>query len=187
MIPPRRCASPHISGIRTALIVLAALAGVGACQPAHSGASTKEIDADSIVLERSACFGFCPVYRLTLRPNGAVHFVTTARGDTVQRADTVAPRSVAWLASEAHRAGFYTLPRDITRDTALCAMAATDQSTATVTVFRGDSTHSVVDYHGCYMGHNLSVASPLAPLRRFESAIDSVANSRRWLDLARPQ
>lgn len=164
-----------------------AVAAIAACHPVHSTVDTRSIDADSIVLERSVCYGFCPAYRLTVTRDGAVRFVTTARSDTVQRADTIAPRSVAWLASEAHRAGFYALPRDIARDKELCPMAATDQSTATVTIFHAESAHSVVDYHGCYMGHDLSVASPLPRLRRFENAIDSVAGSKRWLDLARPK
>ena len=163
------------------------IAVFAACHPAPSTSDAPRIDADSIVLERSVCFGFCPAYRLTLQPNGAVHFVTAPRGDSAQRADTVSPRSVAWLASEAHRTGFYSLPREIVRDSALCRMRATDQPTATVTIFRGDSTHSVIDYHGCFIGHDLSVSSPLAPLRRFESAIDSVAGTKRWLDLARPK
>lgn len=166
---------------------LVALAATAACHPAPSTDDARRIDADSIVLERSVCFGFCPAYRLTLQPNGAVHFVTTARGDSVQRADTIAPRGVAWLAAEAHRAGFYSLPREIVRDKVLCPMPATDHPTATVTIFRGDSTHSVIDYSGCFTGHDLTVAAPLGPMRRYENAIDSVAGSRRWVDLARPK
>ena len=173
----------HVAPLLAALAALT----VAACQPAHSALDAQHIDADSIVLERSVCFGFCPAYRLTLTPNGAVHFITAARGDTVQRADTIAPRSVAWLAGEAHRAGFYSLPREIVRDKSLCPMPATDHPTATVTIFRGDSTHSVVDYSGCYTGHDLTVAAPLIAMRRFENAIDSVAGSKRWLDLARPR
>ena len=167
--------------------IVAALSLVVACQPAHSAIDAQHVGADSIVLERSVCFGFCPAYRLTIHPNGAVHFVATPRGDTVQRADTITPRSFAWLASEAHRSGFFNLPKDVVRDTSLCAARATDHPTATVTIFRGDSTHTVVDYQGCYMDHSLGVAAPLRPLRRFERAIDSVAGSKRWLDLARPR
>jgi len=167
--------------------MVVALSLTAACQPAHSTADVQGIAADSIVLERSVCFGFCPAYRLTIHPNGAVHFVATPRGDSVQRADTIAPRNFARLVSEARQGGFFNLPRDIVRDTTLCAARATDHPTATVTIFRGDSTHTVVDYQGCYMDHSLGVAAPLRPLRRLESAIDSAAGSKRWLDLARPR
>lgn len=173
-------------GARRAGLLLAALA-VAACQPAHSGIDATRSDADSIAIERSVCFGLCPAYRLTLQRNGAVHFVTTARRDTMQRVDTIAPRSVAWLASEAHRAGFYSLPRDVVSDRSLCPMPATDHPTVTVTIFRGDSTQSVIDYTGCYTGHDLTVAAPLVAMRRFENAIDSVTGSKRWFDLARPK
>lgn len=171
--------------VRCGIVVALSLAA--ACQPAHSAVDAQHVDADSIVLERSVCFGFCPAYRLTIHPNGAVHFVATPRGDTVQRADTVAPRAFVWLANEAHRSGFFNLPKDVVRDTSLCAARATDHPTATVTIFHGDSTHTVVDYQGCYLDHSLGVAPRLRPLRRFESAIDSVAGSKRWLDLARPR
>ena len=163
------------------------LVAASACQPTHSAADVQRIDADSVVLERSVCFGFCPAYRLTIHPNGAVHFVTTQRADTVQRADTIAPRSFRSLVGEAQRIGFFTLPTDVVRDATLCAARATDHPTATVTIFRGDSTHTVVDYQGCYMDHALGVAPALRPLRRLESAIDSVAGTKRWLDLARPR
>ena len=171
---------------RCGMVVTLALV-LGACQPAHSAADVQDVAADSLVLERSVCFGFCPAYRLTIHPNGAVHFVATPRGDTVERVDTIAPRNFARLVSEAQQSGFFNLPRDIVRDTTLCAARATDHPTATVTIFRGDSTHTVVDYQGCYMDHSLGVAAPLRPLRRLESAIDSAAGSKRWLDLARPR
>lgn len=184
--PPAHRSIPRVSVPRAALTALAALAGI-ACRPAHPALDTQRVDADSIVLERSVCYGFCPAYRLTLHPDGAVHFVTTARRDTVQRADTVAPRSVRWLLGEAHRSGFFALPRDVVEDTTLCPARATDNPTAAVTIFRGDSTHTVIDYHGCYMNHALAIAPALRPLRRFEAAIDSIAGSKRWLDLARPR
>lgn len=173
--------------MKSAMLALALVATTMACHLAGSAATPDRVAADSIVLERSVCFGLCPAYRLTLRPDGAVHFVATPRGDTLQRADTVAPRGFAWLVSEAQRINFFAFPKDIVADTALCSARATDHPTATVTIFRGDSTHTVVDYQGCYMDHALTVAPALRPLRRFESAIDSVAGSKRWLDLARPQ
>lgn len=186
---PDACA--HARGcVRAAIRSVAGLVLIGtagACRQAPTMESAQSFAADSIAIERSVCYGFCPAYRLTIHPSGAVHFVTTARGDTVQRADTIAPREFRWLVSEAHRVGFFTVPTEIVNDTTLCAARATDHPTVTVTIFRGDSTHSVVDYRGCYMNTALRVAPALGPLRGLESAIDSVAGSRRWLDLARPR
>lgn len=178
----------HLRAAVSVLVALLLAGAAGACHPVPAtDAAARVVAADSLVLERSVCFGFCPAYRLTIHPNGAVHFVATPRGDTVQRVDTVAPRSFAYLVSEARRSGFFNLPTDIVADTTLCAARATDHPTATVTVFRGDSTHTVVDYQGCYMSPALGTAPALRPLRLLESAIDSVAGSKRWLDLARPR
>lgn len=179
---PARCA-------HTKAVWCGMLAGVlvgAACHAASSAPAAQAVDADSLVLERTVCFGFCPAYRLTLVGDGTVRFITTARSDTLRRRDTIAPRAFQSLVRDAHRIGFFTLPRDIAADRTLCPMKATDNPTVTVTIFRADSTHQVVDYRGCYAGTDLTVTSRLSALHRFENAADSVAGSKRWLDLARP-
>ena len=85
------------------------------------------------------------------------------------------------MLEEAERLGFYALPRMIAEDSTLCPLRATDHPTATVTISRGDSARTVVDYHGCYASHDLDVAPKVEQLRRFEVEIDSVARSSRWV------
>jgi hypothetical protein len=69
----------------------------------------------------------------------------------------------------------------IADDSTLCPLRATDHPTATVTIFRQDSAHTVVDYHGCYASHDLDVVPQVKQLRRLEAEIDSVARSSRWM------
>jgi uncharacterized protein DUF6438 len=175
----------HARDITRHIAITGVVVAATACNPARSAPTAQAVDADSLVLDRTVCFGFCPAYRLTIAGNGAVRFVTTARSDTVQRGDTISPRDFQSLIREAHRIGFFSLPQDIAADRTLCPMKATDHPTVTVTIFRADSAHQVVDYRGCYAGTDLSVTSALGALHRFESAVDSVAGSKRWLDLAR--
>ena len=155
-----------------------------ACHNRQEPATAQAQAADSLVLERSLCFGTCPAYRLRIRGDGAVTFVSRNPGDTVgMKTDSIAPSDVAWLLGEAERLGFYALPATIAKDSTLCPLRATDHPTATVTISLGDSAHSVVDYHGCYASHDLDVVPRVKQLRRFEIEIDSVARSGRW---ARP-
>ena len=132
--------------------------------------------ADSIVLERSRCFGNCPAYRLSLTAHGIVTRTPLGPRDTTPvRQTAIPPDMIDVLVQQAQRIGFFSLPPVIAQDKALCPMAATDHATATVTIFRGDSTTKVVDYLGCYAGTDLSVTPALQRLRMLEAHIDSVA------------
>ncbi len=168
----------------TAVIVVGL---VTACQP-RPGAEARgnEVRADSIVLERTGCFGYCPAYHLSLRADGNVAFASRAPRDSgrVMR-DSIAPGEFAWLVQEANRSGFFALPPVIGEDKSLCRVMATDHPTVSVAIFHGDSTSRVVDYRGCYAGTDLSLDPRLAKLRHFEAQVDSVARSERWTSAMR--
>lgn len=158
----------------TRLVVLAVLAA--GCRPAPSAgppAPSAQPAPDSIVLERGPCFGSCPTYRLALARSGAVHFVSSSRGDVGrEERGSITPAQFQALASEAERIGFDQLPGNI-RESRFCERMATDHPTADVSIFRGGAVKTVRDYLGCFDGP--------PELRRFESAIDSVAGSSRWV------
>lgn len=135
------------------------------------------VHVDSIVLNRSACFGLCPVYRLSIRADGRI---TLIQGDSVAT-DSIPRRDVEWLIRAANSIGFSKFPPDISRDHSLCREKATDMPGVVVTIFRPDSTFRVKDYLGCFAGDDLSVPAPLGALRHFEDQIDSVAHSKRWV------
>jgi len=169
------------------VFLVAGVCGVVACRPrpaADSGAGAMR--ADSIVLERSRCFGSCPAYRLSLTAHGTVTRTPLWPRDTTPvRQTAIPPDMVDVLAQEAQRIGFFGFPSEISQDKALCPMAATDHATATVTIFRGDSATKVVDYLGCYAGTDLSITPALARLRAFESRIDRVGNPENTRSMER--
>lgn len=65
---------------------------------------------DGLVLQRTACSGSCPVYTLTLQPQGQVHFEgvdhVAQRGGRDWR---IEPLFAKHLFGELERAGFFTL------------------------------------------------------------------------------
>jgi hypothetical protein len=143
---------------------------------------------DSIVLERTACFGRCPAYRLRLAADGRVSFASRNPDDSSRVASgRIAPAGIRWLAAEAARIGFYSLPPVIARDRTLCRDWATDNPTVTLTLFRSRSASRargparVEDYHGCFGANDHSLVAPVAALRKLEEQVDSVAGSRRWV------
>ena len=138
--------------------------------------------ADSIVLERTPCFGTCPAYRLRLAGTGRVTFVSRTRGDAGRTAgDSVTPASVADLLHDAEAMGFFELPNVIAADPRLCPARATDHPTVSVTIYRSVGAKRVEDYHGCYAATDHSTVPIVGRLRAFEAAIDSAAGSARWI------
>jgi len=154
-----------------------------ACHQAtqRSDAPVVATRADSLVLERTRCFGACPAYRLRLRADGHVAFTSLVPRDSgLTFVDSMAPEKFTWLVQRADRIGIAKLPPVVAQDTLLCAVRGTDHPTVTVSLFRPGAVTRVEDYRGCYAGSNLAVVGALARLRTFTGQIDSVARTSRW-------
>ena len=153
---------------------------VGSC---HSAPLTRPGSAvpESILLERTVCFGMCPAYRLTVDRTGAVSFESRNPRDSARTATgRVAPSTVDSLYAQAVRVGFFALPDTLMGNPTYCARRATDLPGATVTITTGAGTKSVNDYHGC-AADTPAASATLSKLRIFEAAIDTLTGSSRWI------
>lgn len=132
---------------------------------------------DSIVLERSSCYGSCPSYRLMIDSIDVVHFTSLSTADSgKQYSAPSTPSTNARLYLIAKRIHFGELPDSIVAS-ALCGPRVTDEQSVEVGIYGSALRKRVVHYRGC-------IWSPKV-LFDFEDAIDSLANSRRWT-LSRP-
>lgn len=178
-----------MAGTLRCLRSLALLLPLTACSveraPEQVGAGPAPVTSpavDSIVLERTRCFGTCPAYRLRLDGSGRVAFESRNPDDAGRTAtDSVPPAAIAELLREAEALGFFELPDEIAADGRLCPARATDHPGATVTIHRPAGVKRVEDYHGCYAATDHSVVPVVGRLRAFEAAIDSAAGSARWV------
>src|SRR5882762_5300879 len=157
-----------------------------ACSPTAEKAATRRgpvpAAADSLVLERSMCYGTCPAYRLSLSSGGVIRFESRNPGEeTRSAADTTSAAVLASLVSRAKGAGFFQLPGEIAKDSVLCRNRATDHPTVIVTVYTKSGSKRVEDYHGCFETVQSEVVSLIARLRTFENEIDSTLGSSRWV------
>ena len=147
-----------------------------AADPAHT----------AITLERGACFGDCPDYRVTVHGDGLVefdtgddHFKGTAAQvhleynghnvllpgrHTVQRD----PAAVARLIDKFRAAHFFGLRKEY-------FYGATDNSTQVLAVRVGETSKKVTDYIGTLAGMPQEV-------RDLEEAVDEVAGTARWVN-----
>jgi hypothetical protein len=157
-----------------------------ACTPSDGTSSARQgavpSKPDSIVLERSTCFGTCPAYRLRLSDSGEVRFESRNPGDEGRRVtDTVPASTFPALISRAKSIDFFDLPSEIAADSVLCHNRATDHPTVVVTVFARNQTKRVEDYHGCFETVEHETLPAITRLRAFESEIDSAVRSSRWV------
>lgn len=165
------------------VILLAVAAPLSCSEP---GIRSTPVDArgpqgtDSVVLERSLCFGTCPAYRLRVSRTGEVLFSSRNPGEEHLAAiDTVEAWVTDSLASEAGRSGFFSLP-----DRIPCQTMASDHPTITIGVF-GARTKRVVYYTGCHLGSDPSLASALRGLPQLAARVDTLTRASRWIRPAR--
>lgn len=159
---------------------------LASCQ--YFGASFPEVDRNKleISLQRTACFGSCPDYKVTIAGNGRVVFETTPflnRDDVanVHRAfstesgvrvpgthhTTIEPQAIDQLLAQFEQARFFSL-RDEYR------AEVTDNPTYVVTIDTGNGQKTVVDYVGKEAGMPESVTA-------IQDAIDAAAGTDRWI------
>jgi hypothetical protein len=126
-----------------------------------------------IKLERTACFGECPVYEVTIDARGSVtydgrKFVRVEGRQTAR----IPVARVAAILETADKIGFFEL-RDryrTVRNPDGSETFVTDLPTTVVTITRAGKIKRVEDYYGAPEG-----------LHELERQIDEAAGTRRWI------
>ncbi|MFC4763520.1 DUF6438 domain-containing protein [Dyella koreensis] len=169
----------RVSGMVKAGCLLAVAVAV------FEAAATSGPDEVAITLERSACFGSCPVYKVTIHGDGHVQFTTNTSPvdevDGVHRQfspsggvllpgaheDRVRPEAVKALVAQFEAADFWHLKDEYRAQ-------VTDVPTQVITLVVGGRKKAVVDYMGTKAGMPQEV-------KDLEVAIDRAAGTDRWV------
>lgn len=130
-------------------------------------AAAQTSDQPVITLERTACFGTCPVYRVEIYADGRVvyngeRFVTT----TGEQTYSIDPETVQQLVDGFQAAGYFGWNDEYTD------MHVTDMPTITTSVTRDGETKQITRYAG-------DSSAPQA-LSFLENWIDLAANTPQW-------
>jgi hypothetical protein len=155
--------------------IAAALLPIGAAAQAPGiGDQTSPIPDDVVItLERTACYGECPVYTVSIDARGNVNYNGSRFVRVVGRqTDRIPVSRVAALLQTAARIGFFDL-RDQYRQVQNpdgSTTVVSDLPTAFVTMTREGRTKRVEDYYG----------APEA-LKQLEGQIDEAARTKRWI------
>ena len=138
---------------RAAAVLL--LIHVSACAHRETAATSQQSSPaqyqnSAITLERTACFGRCPVYRLAVSSTGAVTYEGIANVRRIGAATGQVPADrVAALVSEIDRAGYFVFADRYTSTELTCGRYATDLPSAITSVTLEGRTKRIVHDHGC--------------------------------------
>src|SRR2546421_3635764 len=131
---------------------------------------------DLITLARTACFGTCPIYTVTISTDGTVSFegrrFTKVQGSTTGHISSAAFRD---LVREFEKLDYFTLPDEFAPGTKVCPNMVTDMPSADISIRLNGKTKRVAHYHGC------GNSGALAKLTALENKIDEVAGMQKWI------
>lgn len=142
-------------------------AGDGEATPAHEPHPKTDIEID---LERTACFGSCPIYTLELYGDGTVVFKGKSFVERGLHVVHVPPSRVRDLARGLERAGFFTLSWN-----RHCGKGRATDLPSAISTLRIDGHKRTIDH---YRGDQ---CAPVV-LDRWEQRIDKVGGTSRWLE-----
>lgn len=153
--------------------------GLAACmpRPGNTGGDNPNAAASAtgpaITLERTACFGSCPVYRIAVSPGGMVTFEGRANVRHPGTASAqIPPDTVEALLRELEQAGYFTFAHRYALSEPTCRRHSTDSPTAiSSATYKGRSQRIEHDY-GC--------GGVPGALTVMEKRIDEVLGSGRW-------
>ena len=141
-----------------------------------------EIPKDMIVtLERTACFGACPVYKLTITADGTVTFEgyeNVAMKGIVK--DRISEETLRQLLSEFEKVAYFSLRDTYDGSEDGCARHATDMPSAKTSIQINGRNKAVSHYLGCLMQGDEFRIYP-QELVRLENKIDEIVESKRWI------
>lgn len=171
--PPRITRILIISSL--ALAFVASLPGQSLLQTAKP--VEQIVPQDTIItLERTACYGTCPIYKLTISGNGAVIFEGKRFVKKVGTSRFVIPEAqVRELVDAFEKINYFDLKDQYVKPEDGCRQRETDNPSAVTSLMLRGKSKSVTHYHGC-IGPEV-----LRQLEKLEQAIDNAANSAQWI------
>jgi hypothetical protein len=158
----------YISAVLAALLILAYGGLVCSCSNESGFASSDKLDDAVITLERTLCYGTCPVYKLTVYGTGAVTWEGKKFVKTVGKAEgAISQEQFKQLVSEFDKANYFSLKDNYTQ------ISFTDMPNVFTSITVDGKTKSIKHY----LGDN----SAPGQLTTLENKIDEIVNSDQWI------
>jgi hypothetical protein len=161
------------------LFTVSALLCLTSCARNGSGSATVDQPSESstsvpaITLERTACFGSCAVYSISVSPLGEIRYQGKANVRKVGPASAKIPvERVNALLYELDNGGYFSFADRYTSPEPSCGRYATDSPTTITSVTLRGHTKRIIHDYGCGGAPGALVV--------LERRIDEALNSGQW-------
>jgi PKD repeat protein len=139
--------------------------------PDTQGTSSPPVTHEELIitLERTACFGTCPVYSLRIKGDGTVIYsgVDYVRIQGIQET-TIGADAINQLVAEFEKANYFSLNDSYT------SFGVSDMPSANTSITIGDKTKAI--------NHYLGDRTAPQQLTALEDKIDEIVNSAQWIE-----
>ncbi len=145
-------------------------------------------------MERSACYGRCPIYDLTVQPDGKVIFEGKFWTKTTGKAeDKLTEEQLKRLINEIEKANFFSFDNAYNYDSKNCPNLATDMPGVTLKINLNGKEKTINHYQGCFendkpkdnssSGKAEDLSEIVFPQQLFnlENKIDEIVETKRWI------
>lgn len=141
-------------------------------------------------MERTPCFGNCPVYTLTIQPDGKFSFdnvKSIEKGVEVIKIkhleNKLSEEKINQIISEIDKADFFSLENSYTGDSDNCPTYWTDSSTVILSISLREKEKTITHYLGCEENDNPADKGKIYPqqLYNLENKIDEIVETGRWI------
>jgi hypothetical protein len=135
----------------------------------------------AVTLKRTACFGTCPIYTLTIKADGSVVFEGEKFTATTGKAEAkISEAKIRELIKAFEEADYFGFDDSYGYDSSNCPSTATDMPTVTTSIQINNRKKSIDHYLGCTDGTEGFNIYP-AKLYQLENKIDEIVGTKRWI------
>lgn len=144
----------------------------------------KEKTELSLRMERSGCWKFCPVYKLSIQPDGKVLFEGIQDTETKGKAESVLSRDkMIQLIDEIEKADFFALKNSYTNVSDNCPGYGIDAPTVILFINLNGKEKMITHNLGCKEEYKIDEPMKIFPQQLFnlENKIDEIIETKRWI------
>jgi hypothetical protein len=168
MIKQKGRATRQVAGLVLFALVLVVLLAVGC----HNLAHPKDLRSVSVTLKRTACYGTCPVYTVSIHGSGLVEYFGEWHVDVPgPQTDRIPPGRVKDLLKAFEDIHFFDLKDKYFEN-------CTDLPTAIISILVDGKTKQVSNY---FIGCEGAKSGPQVDLAKLADQIDGAAGAGRWV------
>lgn len=144
----------------------------------------------NLKMVRTPCFGNCPVYTLTIEPDGKFFLddvKSIEKGELVTKIkhfeNKLTEEKVKQIIAEIDKADFFNLKNSYTGDSGNCPAYWTDSPTVTLSISLKGKEKTIPHYLGCEENYNPADKGKIYPQQLFnlENKIDEIVETKRWI------